>query len=194
MIRARLDELVRSGRATGYTLEEDAGYLQAQAPTLTYRMYTRGPESHLNLGEFAAAIADLAARMRLSRLEGVVGDGGCLLRSRQLCLTAEFASESRLTRATDLVQRRFTALPGGAPGSWRLPDVRVVGGRPPGTAAAYAHCWPGEDLSAVLLTLSPAPPLPGAQTRELRILDTWRSFLGRDRPPGVRREPVAVAS
>jgi len=185
-MRAQLDGLVAAGRVTGYTLEEDAGYLYAENPTLTYRMYAQGPESHRNLGEFAAAVAELGPRMRLSRVEGVVADGGRLWRSRQLCLTAEFPGEQGLAAAADLVHRRFTALPGAAAGSWRLPDVRMVGGRPLGTVTAYAHHWAHADADAVVLTLQPAPPLHGAVTRRLRILDSWLAFL--------ERREVAVAS
>lgn len=177
MIRARLDGLVAAGRITGHTLEEDAGYLRARVPTLTYRMYAEGSESHRNLGEFAAAVAELGPRMRLSRVEGVVAIGARLHRSRQLCLTAEFADADSLAAAAGLVHRRFTALPGAAPGSWRLPDVRMLGGRPPGTVAAYAHFWPDAGGSAVVLTLDAAPPLPGASSRGVRILESWLAYL-----------------
>ena len=180
MILGRLDSLARAGRITGYTLEEDSGYLSAGIPTLTYRMYADGPESQLNLGAFAAGVSRLGPRMRLSCLRGVLADGGRLLRSRQLCLTAEFAEERDLTAAACLVHSRFTAAPDAAPGSWRYPDVRMTGARPPGTAEAFAHHWPVDGRSAVVLTLDPQPPLDGARTFAVRILDSWVGFLGRD--------------
>src|SRR5260370_35186541 len=91
MIASELDRLVLSGRVTGYTVEEDTGYIGARVPTLTYRMYIDGPESHLNLGAFAAAIADLGTTMRLTRFQGAVADREAICTSMQLCLTVELA-------------------------------------------------------------------------------------------------------
>ncbi|HEX6348556.1 MAG TPA: hypothetical protein VF160_04105 [Candidatus Dormibacteraeota bacterium] len=179
MILGRLASLARAGRITGYTLEEDARYLSAGAPTLTYRMYADGPESQLNLGAFAASVSRLGPRMRLSCLRGVLADRGRLLRSRQLCLTAEFTEELDLAAAACLVHSGFTAAPDAAPGSWRYPDVRITGARPPGTAAAFAHRWPVDGQSAVVLSLDPQPPLEGGRTYEVRILESWVAFLGR---------------
>ena len=82
MILPDLDQLVVLGRVTGYTVEEDTGYIGALVPTLTYRMYMDGPESHLNLGAFAAAMADLGTTMRLSRVQGTVVYQGAPHRSR----------------------------------------------------------------------------------------------------------------
>lgn len=178
-MREHLDRLVRAGEATGYSVEEDPAYLAARVPTLTYRMYADAPLSHLNLGAFAAAVADFGARMRLSRVEGVLGEGGRLLRSRQLCLTAEFASGASVQRAVGLVRERFTASAASTPGSWQLPDVRITGVEPPGTAAAYAHCWPSERGTIVLLSLSRDAGLPGARTAAVRVLEPWLDFLGR---------------
>ena len=179
MIIPQLDRAVVTGRVTGYTLEEDAGYLNARLPTLTYRMYADGPESHLNLGEFAATIAGLDARMRLSRVDGTVAEAGALRRSRQLCLTAEFDRERELERALELVQGRFTYAPTAAPGSWRLPDVRVAGAAPTDTAAVYAHRWQNGKINAVVLTLDAEAPAGGAVTSRIHILRSWVGFLSR---------------
>ena len=135
MILAALDRLVRSGRVTGYTVEEDSSYLGAHVPTLTYRMYMDGPTSHLNLGAFASAMGELATTMKLSRVHGTVARGGALVRSRQLCLTAEFAGAREIGAAMAVVHARFVAAPTAAPGSWRFPDVRVTGALPTATAA-----------------------------------------------------------
>lgn len=184
MIRIRLDELVAAGLATGYTVEEDAAYLTARRPTLTYRMYSDRAASHRNLGEFAAAMAELGAAIRLSRVEGVMPRPGSLAgRTRQLCLTAEFTSQAALHAAAALVQRRFTASRAAAPGSWRLPDVRISGAEPPGTVPAYAHQWRAGRATAVLLTLSPLAPLAGARTSRVRIMRSWLEFLGRASDP-----------
>src|SRR4029077_10574137 len=130
MILAELDGLVSSGRITGYTVEEDPSYLCAHVPTLTYRMYMDGPTSHLNLGAFASAMGELAMTMKLSRVHGTVAHGSALVRSRQLCLTAEFAGEREIGAAMAVVHARFVAAPTAAPGSWRFPDVRVTGALP----------------------------------------------------------------
>jgi len=111
MILAALDGLVRSGRVTGYTVEEDSSYLGAHVPTLTYRMYMDGPTSHLNLGAFACAMGELAMTMKLSRVHGTVAREGALVRSRQLCLTAEFAGEREIGAAMAVVHARFVAAP-----------------------------------------------------------------------------------
>lgn len=176
-LREQLDALVGAGVVTGYTIEEDAGYLAAAAPTLTYRMYSDGAASHFNLGAFASAMADFGPSMQLSRVEGVVGERGRLRRTRQLCLTAAFTDGLTLEAAASLVRRRFTSSSAAAPGSWILPDVRITGAAPRGTASAYAHCWPAGAGAAVVLTLSPSPPLVGARTRGVRILESWREFL-----------------
>ena len=185
MIIPQLDRAVATGRVTGYTIEEDADYLNARLPTLTYRMYAEGPESHLNLGEFAATIAGLDARMRLSRVDGTVAEAGVLRRSRQLCLTAEFDRERELERALHLVGGRFTYAPAAAPGSWRFPDVRVAGAAPTDTAAVYAHHWQIGKVNAVVLTLDADAPAGGAVTSRVRVLQSWVGFL--------RRPPVETA-
>jgi hypothetical protein len=185
MIIPQLDQAVARGRVTGYTIEEDTGYLDARLPTLTYRMYADGPESHRNLGEFAAAMAGLDARMRLSRVHGTVAEAGVLRRSRQLCLTAEFDGDRELGRAVELVERRFTYAPAAAPGSWRFPDVRIAGGAPSDTAAVYAHRWQGGKACAVVLTLDAEAPAAGGVTSRVRVLQSWVGFL--------RRQPVESA-
>ena len=86
MIHSRLDHLVAVGRLTGYTVEEDTDYLEARVPTLTYRMYADGAASNLNLVAFAAAVAELGAVMRLSRVRGNVAYAGLIQRSNQLFL------------------------------------------------------------------------------------------------------------
>ncbi len=177
MIQQSLDDLVAAGQITGYTLEEDTAYLEARVPTLTYRMYADGAASHLNLGAFAAAMAELGAAMRLSRVRGNLGVSGAIRRSKQLCLIAEFASTSALDDAVQVVYGRFIAAPAAAPGSWRYPDVRVVGTEPVGLSAAYAHHWKTDRGSVVALTLDPEPPLAGGRTVPVGILRNWVAFL-----------------
>jgi hypothetical protein len=177
VILSDLDRLVLAGRVTGYTLEEDTGYIGARVPTLTYRMYMEGRESHLNLGAFAVAMADLGTTMRLSRVQGAVAYDGSIWRSRQLCLTVEFAGEASLGDALDIVHERFVAAPAAAPGSWRFPDVRVTGAEPRCTAGAYAHRWQRGNSSAVVLSLDEEPPAGGAQTAPVHVLRSWVSYL-----------------
>lgn len=177
MILSDLDRLVLSGRVTGYTVEEDTGYISARVPTLTYRMYMDGPESHLNLGAFAAAMADLGTTMRLSRVQGAVAYQGAIWRSRQLCLTVEFAGEAALGEALDIVHDRFIAAPAAEPGSWRFPDVRVTGAEPRCTAGAYAHRWQHGPASAVVLSLDEEPPADAARTAPVHVLRSWMSYL-----------------
>ena len=177
MILPQLDQLVVAGRVTGYTVEEDTGYIGALVPTLTYRMYMDGPESHLNLGAFAAAMADLGTTMRLSRVQGTVAYHGAIWRSRQLCLTVEFGGAGALGTALDIVHERFVAAPEAAPGSWRFPDVRVTGAQPPSTAAAFAHQWRHGGARAVVLTLEEDAPAHGASTAPVQVLRSWVSYL-----------------
>ncbi|MFI5168631.1 MAG: hypothetical protein ACHQQS_18655 [Thermoanaerobaculales bacterium] len=177
MILPDLDRLVLAGRVTGYTVEEDTGYIGARVPTLTYRMYMDGPESHLNLGAFAAAMADLGTTMRLSRVQGAVAYYGTIWRSRQLCLTVEFGGEGALGDALDIVHDRFVAAPEAAPGSWRFPDVRVTGAEPRSTAAAFAHYWQQGHASVVVLSLNEDAPARGAVTAPVHVLRSWVSYL-----------------
>ncbi|HKB32746.1 MAG TPA: hypothetical protein VKF16_02675 [Candidatus Dormibacteraeota bacterium] len=177
MIASELDRLVLSGRVTGYTVEEDTGYIGARVPTLTYRMYIDGPESHLNLGAFAAAMADLGTTMRLTRVQGAVAYRGAIWRSRQLCLTVEFAGEGAMGDALDIVYDRFVAAPEAAPGSWRFPDVRVTGAEPRSTAAAFAHHWPCGRDGAVVLSLDEDAPARGARTSPVHVLRSWVGYL-----------------
>src|SRR5258708_8256603 len=107
MIASELDRLVLSGRVTGYTVEEDTGYIGARVPTLTYRMYIDGPESHLNLGAFAAAMADLGTTMRLTRVQGAVAYRGAIGRSRQLCLPVEFAATGAMVAPLPIPSHPF---------------------------------------------------------------------------------------
>jgi hypothetical protein len=177
MIQDHLDQLLVAGRLTGYTIEEDSAYLEARIPTLTYRMYVDGAASHQNLGAFAAAMAELGAVMRLSRVRGNLGECGAIRRSRQLCLTAEFGSKQALNVAVQTVHRRFIAAPAAAPGSWHYPDVRVVAAEPQAMAHAFAHCWKADSATAVALTLDSEPPIYGAQTVGVRVLCNWITFL-----------------
>lgn len=192
MIHSRLDELVSVGRLTGYTVEEDTGYLDARVPTLTYRMYADGAASNLNLGAFSAAVADLGAEVRLSHVRGNVAYAGVIQRSNQVCLTAEFASERALDKAVEVVRNRFVAAPSAAPGSWRYPDVRVACAEPIETSEVFAHQWVTREAGAVALTLESEPPAPGARSVRVRVLRSWVSFLQR-RPETVRGEEMALA-
>lgn len=189
MVVRVLDALVAAGRVTGYTIEEDTGYLTARRPTLTYRMYAEGAESHRNLGEFAAAMSRLAVSMRLSRVAGVVAGAGGVRRSRQLCLTAELACGRRLDAALGLVARRFTAAPAAAPGSWRYPDVRVTGAGTPGDAVqAFAHRYGG---GVVVLTPGAEPPVTGGRTFPVGLHASWLDLFA---PAAERtREAVSVS-
>src|SRR5258708_12469652 len=117
MIASELDRLVLSGRVTGYTVEEDTGYIGARVPTLTYRMYIDGPESHLNLGAFAAAMADLGTTMRLTRVQGAVAYRGAIWRSRQLCLAVAFAGERAMGDAPDILSTPSPPAPPSPPPS-----------------------------------------------------------------------------
>jgi hypothetical protein len=174
---SNLEQLVLAGSVTGYTVEEDTAYIGARVPTLTYRMYMDGPESHLNLGAFAAAMADLGTTMRLSRVQGAVAYHGAIWRSRQLCLTVEFAGEGALGEALATVHDRFVAAPDAAPGSWRFPDVRVTGAEPRSTAPAFAHHWQLGRGGAVVLTLDEHPPAGGAVTAPVHVLRSWVGYL-----------------
>jgi hypothetical protein len=180
MILSDLDALLLAGRVTGYTVEDETRYIGARVPTLTYRMYMDGPESHLNLGAFAAAMADLGTTMRLSRVLGTVAYHGAIWRSRQLCLTVEFAGERALGEALDIVHDRFVAAPEAAPGSWRFPDVRVTGATPPSTASAFAHYWVHGNAGVVVLSLDEDAPARGARTAPVKVLRSWVSYLKGD--------------
>ena len=173
-VAAVLDRLVAGGQLSGYTIEADPSYLAARRPTLTYRMYVRSARSRRNLAEFRRAMAGLGAELRTWPLVGTVAAPGGLVRTDQVCVSATFADDASLRRGVSLVERRFTR--GGeeaAPGSWRFPDVRVSGGAPPGTIAAWAHRWG----PAVALTLSPDPPTPGAVVAGVRVLERWAELL-----------------
>ena len=192
MIDAHLDDLVATGRLTGYTVEEDTGYLEARVPTLTYRMYAGGATSNRNLDAFAVEVADLGAALRLSRVRGNVAHAGLIQRSNQICVTAEFASERALEQAVAVICNRFVAAPAAAPGSWRYPDVRVAGAESIATCEVFAHRWPTGGARAVALTLEPEPPAAGARTVQVRVLTSWVAFLGR-RGEAVRGEESALA-
>ncbi|MHB8611957.1 MAG: hypothetical protein ACYDAL_05960 [Candidatus Dormibacteraceae bacterium] len=194
MILSDLDWLLLAGRATGYTVEDETRYIGARVPTLTYRMYMDGSESHLNLGAFAAAMADLGTTMRLSRVLGAVAYQGAIWRSRQLCLTVEFGGEAALGDALDIVYDRFVAAPEAAPGSWRFPDVRVTGATPRSTAPAFAHHWEHGSARAVVLSLDEDAPARGARTAPVHVLRSWVSYLsGAPIEFAVRPRSLAVS-
>lgn len=183
MIAQALDALVASGRVTGYTIERDADYLVARRPTLTYRMYADGSDSHRNVGEFASTMAYLGARsVNVTRAHGAVVNGADVLRSRQVCVTAEFDSEAGIEAALDQVLDRFASAPAAAPGSWIYPDLRVTAAKAHRLLAVHAFRWPVGRLSAVVLAVDEAPPAPGAQRYRLRVHPRFESFLrgGRD--------------
>jgi hypothetical protein len=192
MVVANLDALVAARRVTGYTIEEDTAYLAARRPTLTYRMYADGPDSHRNLGEFASAISRLALSMRLSRLAGVVAGVGGVRRSRQLCLTAELAGARQLDAALGLVARRFTVGPAAAPGSWRYPDVRVTGGgAPDGAVPVFAHLYGG---GVVVLTPDDQPPVAGARTFGVGVHASWLDLFAAPAPAAHSAREAASVS
>src|SRR5260370_10249353 len=101
-------------------------------------MYIDGPESHLNLGAFAAAMADLGTTMRLTRVQGAVAYRGAIWRSRQLCLTVEFAGEGAMGDALDIVYDRFVAAPEAAPGRGLFPAFPWPEAGPPSTPRPFA--------------------------------------------------------
>jgi hypothetical protein len=162
------------GRLSGYTIEADTSYLWTTLPTLTYRMYARDRVSGRNLDEFCRAMSGLGAELRAWRLLGTVARPGGLVRTEQVCVSAGFAGDLTLGRATALVRDRFTrGGPDAVPGSWRFPDVRVTGGAAPGTMRVWAHRWG----AAVALTLSPNPPAPDGVRAPIRVLACWSHFL-----------------
>jgi hypothetical protein len=79
--------------------------------------------------------------------------------------------------AIAVVHRRFIAAPAAAPGSWRYPDLRVVGAEPPALSAAFAHSWKTGEAAAVALTLDPRPPVDGGQTVRVSVLKSWIGYL-----------------
>ncbi len=180
-IGTELDRLVLAGRISGHTFEEDASYVHAVRPTLTYRMYTDDPIARHNLGEFVASVAAIGGVARVTRLEGTVAQEGRLRRTRQVCVAAGFDRFDDLEQVMLLVRSRFTASGAdSAPGSWRYPDVRVTGTElpPAGSIQAFAHCWPARHATAVVVTLEPSAPLPGAQSRPVHVLESWSGLLG----------------
>ncbi|HYW24279.1 MAG TPA: hypothetical protein VE953_08935 [Terriglobales bacterium] len=83
-----LDRLVAGGRISGYTVEADTSYLDADRPTLTYRMYAGHSTSRHNLDRFCSSMAGLGAELRASRLLGTTAGAGGLLRTQQICVHA----------------------------------------------------------------------------------------------------------
>jgi hypothetical protein len=173
-----LDRLVAAGRISGYTIEADTSYLDADRPTLTYRMYAGHSTSQHNLDQFSSTMAGLGAELRASRLLGTTASADGLLRTRQICVCAVFADDRALGRATALVKDRFTCGPEAVPGSWRFPDVRITGGEAIGTIPVWAHRWG----AAVTLSLSPMSPAPGGVCAGVRVLARWTDLLTRGGP------------
>jgi hypothetical protein len=99
-----LDRLVAGGRISGYTVEADTSYLDADRPTLTYRMYAGHSTSRHNLDQFCSSMAGLGADLSASRLLGTTAGAGGLLRTQQICVRAVFADEHALGRAAALVR------------------------------------------------------------------------------------------
>ena len=178
-----LDRLVACGRIPGYTLEADTSYLDADRPTLTYRMYAGHTTSRHNLDQFCSLMADLGAELRASRLLGTTAGAGGLLRTQQVCVCAVFADEHMLGRATALVKDRFTCGPEAVPGSWRFPDVRITGGGSTDTIPVWAHRWG----AAVTLSLSPTSPARGGVCAGVRVLACWTDLLTRGVSPSPAR-------
>ena len=170
-----LDRLVAGGRLSGYTVEADTSYLDAERPTLTYRMYTGPSTSRRNLDEFCLAMIRVGAELRTSRLVGTMAAPGGLVRTDQTCVTATFDDDRRLGLAVAQVEERFTCSPGAVAGSWRFPDVRISGAAPAGTIAVWAHRWAG----AVALSLSRIPPAPEGSCVVARVLACWSDLLTR---------------
>jgi hypothetical protein len=183
-----LDRLVADGRLSGYTVEADTSYLDAERPTLTYRMYAGHSTSRHNLDEFCLAMIRVGAELRTSRLVGTIAADGGLVRTDQVCVTAAFDDDRMLGLAVSQVVDRFVCGPGAVAGSWRFPDVRVSGAAPPGTIAVWAHRWAG----TVALSLSRIPPAPGGSSVGVRVLPCWSDLLTPvcDRPAGRQRARI----
>lgn len=179
---AVLDRLVADGRLSGYTVEEDTSYLEAERPTLTYRMYDGHSTSRRNLDEFCLVMAHIGADLRTSRLVGTMAAPGGLVRTDQICVTAAFDDDQMLGLAVGLVEDRFTCGPGAVAGSWRFPDVRISRAAPPGTIAVWAHRW----TAAVALALSSTPPAPASRCVGVRVLACWTDLLTRRSEPAAR--------
>lgn len=172
------DRLLRDGTISGYTIEQDAGYLHPVAPTLTYRMYQDGAGA-ANAGSFGIDMLALGADVRWMLAAGNLQDGALIRRSAQVTVIASFPSGEALERALLLVRTRYHA--GGVdpvPGSWRWPDVRVTGCRAPaGMAPAVAQSGQTGEGTAVALTLPGQRLLPGLDLAPVLVLDEWVELL-----------------
>jgi hypothetical protein len=182
-----LDRLVARGRISGYTVEADTSYLDADRPTLTYRMYAGHSTSQHNLDQFCSTMTCLGAELRASRLLGTTSGAGGLQRTQQVCVFAVFADDCALGRATALVKNRFTCGPDAVPGSWRFPDVRITGGEATGTIPVWAHRWG----AVVTLSFSSMSPVPGGVRAGVRVLACWTDLLTRS---PVARSGLAARS
>jgi hypothetical protein len=172
------DRLLRDGAISGYTIEQDAGYLRPAAPTLTYRMYQDGPGA-ANAGRFGIDMLALGADVRWMLAAGNLPEGPLIRRSAQVTVIASFPSGDLLEEALALVRTRYHAA--GAdpvPGSWRWPDVRVTGCcSPGGMAPAVAQSGPTGEGTAVALTLAGRRLLPGLDVAPVFVLCEWVELL-----------------
>ncbi|HEV1997236.1 MAG TPA: hypothetical protein VGR61_03780 [Candidatus Dormibacteraeota bacterium] len=189
-----LDQLVRSGRITGWGFEQSIAYLGASHPTMSYRMYRGQQDQDTNLGAFIREIAPTGALIAVSEAEGSVDSRtgwrppasgtvpvNGVWRSRQVVLTISFETEPQLWRAAEVVAEHFTRRPGPGhqPGSWWVPDARVSGTAtcPPGMVPALAHSRRTGDGHFVVLSAAGPAPFTGARTHELFLPEPFGAFL-----------------
>lgn len=173
-----LDDLVRRRAISGYTVERDAGYLDARRPTLTYRMY-RDRRGAQHARRFIADMAALGALVTLTGTRGNLRGAGDVQRTAQMTVTARFDGEQALAGALALVRERYHARGRDpVPGSWWLPDVRIAGCGPlQGTMPALAQSVSLPRGTAVALTLSTRRLVPGARVGRVRVLGEWAELL-----------------
>lgn len=173
-----LDELVRRRRITGYTVERDAAYLEADRPTLTYRMY-KDRSGTVNANHFISDMTGIGASVTLGATAGNIRSAGGIRRTAQMTVTARFGSKRELVMALAVVRARYHALGDNpVPGSWWLPDVRVAGCEElGGTIPVIAQSVRTRRGTAVALTLSSGRLLPGARIGRVRVLGEWIKML-----------------
>jgi hypothetical protein len=102
-----LDELVRRRAISGYTVERDAGYLEARHPTLTYRMY-RDREGVRHARRLVAEMKAIGAGVTVAATAGNVRSH--ILRNAHITVTARFERERDLARALAVVRERYHAV------------------------------------------------------------------------------------
>jgi len=179
-----LERLVMAGRITGYTVEPDLRYLRGAAPVVTYSMFEHDEASRRNLALAAGELAAMGATVDLVRRAGTWRWNGLVRRSRELTAVCWFRHPGAVERALEALRGRYVAgRPSAVEGSWLVPDVRVSGAEPSGTIPASAHVMPvGQGEAAVVIGLSPEPPLAGMASHPLRVLPCWADHLSRVRP------------